>query len=161
MLGGPMTGEEMRRRKAWRVDVRGFDGPMFVFAETAGKARYKARIEVSDCLPDPPPFSSLRVRRAEGRDQLLPPRDPEAESIGEKLLAIVSHAYGGRGERAGYRGHFVTDPADADLLALVAKGLFAGPHRAAHWGDMACFVLTERGRRVAAGEVRTYPRPGE
>ena len=67
-----------------------------------------------------------------------------------------AHAYGaGKYFNEGYREYFCTHSGNLQLLRLAWEfGLFHGPRCA---DGAAYFNLTELGKRVAAGEIKTYP----
>lgn len=164
-----MSGERpIRRRMAWAVLTRAHaacDGPSIYYAPTRAKARAQVIADIRDawdCGWMDAAKTIRSLRRAPERDVVLPPRHELADRIGEKLLGLVVHAYGGKSLRAGYRDHFYTRADDADLLALTSLGLFQKgrqyPASASGGEPYAYFVLTDLGKRVAAGEQPEYPR---
>lgn len=156
-----------RLRKAWAVLTTSHeprDGPSIYFAPTRAKARAAVIAEIRDawgCTFMQAVENIRSIRREPSRDVLLPLRHPLAQQLGDKLLHIVVHAYGGIGQRAGYRDYFYTRSDDAELLALAEAGLFSkGPdldaRRGADTVPYAYFLLTDLGKLVAAGEQPDY-----
>lgn len=152
-----------RTRLAWAIRVASIREVTSEFAPS----RNKARARMIDRLRDAWEIDFLEaasaiksVRREPHRDVRLPARHPVALTLSAEDLHTVSHAYGGCGAKAGYRDHYFTHAADAQLLRLADLGLFTkGPTLPSrHFGDgMAYFTLTDLGKAVAAGEVETYP----
>lgn len=155
-----------RIRLAWAVRTtshEAHDASSIYFAPSRAKARALCISDIQDawsCTWLEAAEDITSIRRAPDRDVTLPPRQALAEQIGEKLLHIVVHAYGGKSLKAGYRDYFFTHADDADLLQLTSLGLFTKgetlPSRS-HGAGMAYFTLTEMGRTVAAGEQPEYP----
>jgi len=151
-----------RIRKAYEIHINGCPAQI-VYARTAAKARSEiiggivdswsitwreAMDEITSC------------RRAPSHDKRLPDRHPLAASLHPKILHNVTHAYGGTGLKAGHRDHFYADKCDWTMKAALYEGLFSAYRRDKGRDgrpDMIMYELTELGRNVAAGEVRTYP----
>lgn len=161
-----MPDAPLRIRLAWAIrttshEVR--DSSSIYFAPTRAKARALIISAIQDswgCTWIRAAAGITSIRRAPEKDVQLPPRHALAEQIGDKLLQIVVHAYGGKSLKAGYRDHFFTNTNDADLLTLTEAGLFSKgrEHPAASRDEpMAYFILTDLGRLIAAGEQAEYP----
>ena len=156
-----------RRRMAWAVRTTSHeprDGHSIYYAPTRAKARAKVISDIRDawhCTFMEAATNITSIRRAPESDVPLPPRHPLAEQIGDKLLHLVVHAYGGKSLRAGYRDHFYTHSDDAELVELTRLGLFEKgremPTRASGGRPHAYFLLTDLGKLVAAGEQPEYP----
>lgn len=156
-----------RLRKAWAVLTISHeprDGPSIYFAPTRAKARAAMIADIRDawgCTFMEAAEVIRSIRREPARDVRLPPRHTLAQQLGDKLLHIVVHAYGGLGPRAGHRDYFYTRSDDAELLALVKAGLFSkgreyDARRGADTVPHAYFLLTDLGKTVAAGEQPEY-----
>lgn len=153
-----------RNRKAWSISVKGAKGLDVVFAPSASKAR----AQVIDTLRDAWGLTFREALEHVGaatrwhtRDVSLPDRHPLAAQLPADVLHCVVHAYGGTGERAGYRDHFYTNAGDKTMLGALYHGLFEVARvdpRLFGLRDMVMYVLTDLGRNVASGEVETYPR---
>lgn len=132
-----------RLRKSFIIWRRRDDGRSTVFAPG------------TDRRPVSLPRNAQAVRNYAG-DIVLPFRHRLAADLSANDLRVLTHAYGGGVEfREGYRDHFWTSAGDLRILRLAWEfGLFHNPTRAF---GMACYHLTELGRRVAAGEIKTYP----
>ena len=159
----------MRRRKAWaiRTDWHDWRDPDdIVFAPTAAKAKGRMIYRFMEAsIPVGEGLRRTRIRRAPERDLLLPPRHPLADRMGRDLLHLVTHAFGGTGERAGYRDYFYTTVSDWDFWRLVTEfRVFEGPHNVTKPDDRgdryAYFHLTDLGKLVALSVQPEYPRHG-
>jgi hypothetical protein len=156
-----------RLRMAWAVLTSAHeacDAPSIYFAPTRPKVRAKVIADIQDawdCSWLDGAEMIRSIRRAPESDVVLPLRHELAEKVGDKLLHIVVHAYGGKRLRAGNRDHFYTRSDDADLVALVQLGLFEKgadvPSRMSEGEPYAYFHLTDLGKLVAAGEQPAYP----
>lgn len=107
---------ETRRRKAWRVSVKGYDHSSIIHAPTAGKARMEVWYSVNDCGVR---IVDIMVRRAAESDVLLPPRSPIVDLMTKEEVGCLIHAFGGDSpSHAGYRDYFYTSRDDPPLLSL-------------------------------------------
>ena len=150
-----------RIRKAWNLSSRYWDFDATVYAETGSKARYQLYIDADSSMTFAQWLEGVSVRRDAGSDIVLPDRHPLAAQLDPKVLHCVVHAYGGTGQKAGYRDHFYTSDRDPMPKAAYYHGLFE-MHRAPQWyagsRDMVSYILTALGKNVARGEAETYPR---
>lgn len=157
----------MRRRKAWAIRTDWTDPcdpDDILFAPTASKAKGLAIHWFLDAgIPLGEAFRRMRCRRAPEHDVLLPPRHPLADRMGPELLALVTHAFGGTGLKAGYRDYFYTEAGDWDFYRLVTDfGMFDGPHNVGKPDPdgrrYGYFHLTDLGKQVARSVQPEYPR---
>ncbi len=152
-----------RTRKAWHVESLSHASGHYVYAPDASKARAQVISTLRDawgCSFRGALVETRRVRRAPYKDIVLPPRHPLASSLSEKVLHCVVHANGGKGERAGYRDHFYASVDNWVMRAALWHGLFSEHRRdkgQPGQPDMIMYQLTDLGRNVAMGEVKTYP----
>lgn len=150
-----------RIRKSWRVSSRHWDDEATVYAETASKALYQLYVDADSSATFAEFMKRVRVRRDAASDIILPARHPLAAHLGPKVLHCIVHAYGGTGQKAGYRDHYYTCDRDPMPKAAYYHGLFE-MHRAPAWyagnRTMVSYILTDLGRNVARGEAETYPR---
>lgn len=163
-------GEGRRMRMAWAVLTTAHaacDGPSIVYAPTREKARAQTIASMRDawdCGFMDATRAIRSIRRAPERDVALPPRHPLAGQIGDKLLALIVHAYGGKSLKAGRRDHFYTRTDDTELVELTRLGLFergrTWPATVSGGEPHAYFLLTDLGKLVAAGEQPEYPDAG-
>lgn len=152
-----------RTRKAWDVITQGCKRPNVVFA----KRRATARAEMVSLLRDAWGCSwkealgqIIAVVRYPENDVHLPPRHPLAGTLHAEILHCVCHAFGGTGMKAGHRDHFYADEDNWALKAALYHGLFRVFRRdkgQAGRANMIMYELTDLGRNVARGEVKTYP----
>jgi hypothetical protein len=156
-----------RRRKAWAVRTTSHEPntpPDILYAPTRSKARAAIIINMRDawdCSFMEAAREIISITRAPGQDVQLPDRHPQAHQLDSELLSCITHAYGGTDRKAGYRDHFYTSITDDRLLRLEAMGVFTRGRElpaTTHGGGTphAYFLLTSLGKRIAAGEVRTY-----
>ncbi len=160
-----MINADCRRRKAWFVSVNSVSSPGdVVFAPDARAARAQVINGIRDAwdISFREALSLVRgARRWPERDVLLQHPHPLARMLPQSILHCVCHAYGGAGLKAGYRDHFYTSADDAEMKAALYHGLFVvvrtdkGRHGQP---NMRMYALTDLGRNVAAGAVKTYPR---
>jgi hypothetical protein len=90
-----------------------------------------------------------------------------AEPLREELLHILQHSLGldehglYRGERDGYRNHFVTDGDSGDgrmCRELVALGLMVEHASREITGGMSTFTVTDAGRDAVAEQSPSAPK---
>jgi hypothetical protein len=143
-----------RLRKAWYCRIQGEDQGDLVFAETAGKARYKLLLSLQDICSDAT-FSDIIVHRERAADIELPDTHPMVSDLTDRQAGIVTHAFGVR--PAGYREHYVTNEDDSELSSLVEKGLFTKGGRLYLPEGQIVFILTDLGKSVASSLQPTYP----
>lgn len=151
-----------RTAKAWRVRPKWSDDSDVVYAETAGKARYRLKLDLGDCCPDLT-FSEIIARRASDCDRRLPEPHRIVADLSPPERDIIMHAYGASNHRnPGYRDHYCTAPGDTRLLRLTWElGIFRGPYGEREYGETpgwagAFFYLTDFGRHVALSMTPTY-----
>lgn len=153
-----------RVRKAYGVITRSHNAPIIVHAPSASKARAQVISDVQSawgCSFKEALQEVRSVMREPHRDVVLPPRHPLAEALSPEVLHDVCHAYGGKGEKAGYRDHFYASENDWVMRAALWHCLFRVARRDKGRNgqpDMVMYQLTDFGRNVALGEVATYPR---
>ncbi len=151
-----------RIRKAYRVTVREYSD-ITVYAPNASKARAKVIADVRDAWDCTFREALEKVGRAwrwTAGDVELPQRHPLASSLSREILHCVVHAYGGTGIRAGYRDHFYTCADDPVLRGALYHCLFEVVRKDRGRNgrsDMIMYALTDFGKNVARGEVKTYP----
>lgn len=149
-----------RIRKAWRVVLAGRGSDLF-YAPNANKAKYAAYLSIEADASFSKFLQGASIFRETSSDRILPDRHPLASLLHPKILDCLSHAYGGRGLKAGYRDHFYTSDTNHWLKAAYYHGLFS-MYRVdktyAGSRTMIMYELTTLGKNVAAGEVETYPR---
>ncbi|GAN86369.1 hypothetical protein [Komagataeibacter intermedius] len=145
-----------RLRKAWRVTVEGYDGEGIYFAHTAGRARMMCWRGM-DC--ERGRIIEIHARRWREKDQVLPHRDPIADTLSKEEMRCLLHAFGLNEYepwKAGYRDHYFTSSKDKTMLGLVDRGLMH-PGKAPCWEDTnVYFRLTELGRHVALSLTPLY-----
>lgn len=152
-----------RIRKAYGVTTLSLQSPIIVHAQNASKARAKIISDVQSawgCSFKDALVEVRSVHRSPMNDIILPARHPLAATLSEKVLHCVTHAYGGSGEKAGYRDHFYASENNWVMRAALYHCLFSVFRRDKGWGggsDMIMYQLTDLGRNVARGEVATYP----
>lgn len=143
--------------KAFACKLRGFDEETIRYAATAGNARYDFLLYVQDPYPDAT-FKDVSVRRAIGRDMVLPELPAVAASLDVRDKEIIEHSFGGgrhiQPSQWGYRNHYCCSPKDERLSRLVSLGLFRGPCGVDANGDTpgwvgAFYYLTDEGKTVA------------
>jgi len=152
-----------RIRKAWHVRPTWSDDPIgdLVYAETAGKARYKSWLDALDVFPEMR-ITELEVRRAKHLDAVLPDEHRLVADLTAEQRHMVAHAFGRDRRGNGYREHFCTAPGDMNALRLAWEfGIFSGPHGEREYGNTpgwsgAFFYLTELGKEVARSMLPTY-----
>ena len=153
-----------RTRKAYRVNTKSHRGMgIIVHAPNASKARAKVVSDLQsawECSFKDALMEVGTVHRSPMNDIILPARHPLATTLSEKVLHCVTHAYGGSGEKAGYRDHFYANEHDWVMRAALYHCLFSVFRRDKGRdgrSDMLMYQLTDLGRNVALGEVATYP----
>jgi hypothetical protein len=143
-----------RIRKAWSVSCVHFDESDIVYAPNAGKARVQVwRNSESTKITD------WRVVRSRCNDDHLPAPDPLATLLTNKERDALMHSYGlneFHPERSGWRDHYCTDWFDTTLNGLVGYGLTRRQYSRLIPSDKCLFILTKRGRAVAASLVPEY-----
>lgn len=150
-----------RIRKAWRIEIDGYDDAATIHAPTRSKAVYDlyCRMETDRRFGDF--LQYVRATRDPAGDITLPPRHPLAPHLDRRILGAVTHAFGGTGAKAGYRGHYFTSLRDPMPKAAYYHGLFE-MNRVPEWyagnRDSVSYTLTDLGKNVARGEIETYPR---
>ena len=149
----------MRLRKAYEVEIDGYDDASIYHAPTPSKAKGQALAVLMEFDIDPrKTFMAMRVRRAKHRDIRLPNEHRLVAELTREEQQIVSHAFG----ENGHRDHYCTDPGDRNLLRLSWElGLFHGPFGERSYGATpgwcgAFFYLTGLGRTVARSMMPTY-----
>lgn len=154
-----------RIRKAWRVEVDGYDHHTIVHAPTASRAKGTTLLDLTEVGWEAgPAFRAMRVRRSPGHDLHLPDEHRLVADLSPQERAIVMHAYGANSRSHGHRNHFCTDPGNLTLLRLAWEfGLFSGPRGETAYGETpnwagAFFFLTDLGKAVALSMVPTYAR---
>lgn len=152
-----------RIRKAYAVRIVGYDYPYEIYAPNGSKARARVIANLRDAWGWTFREALRNVAgayRHSYRDVHLPPRHPLATTLSKRVLDCVVHAYGGTGLRAGYRDYFYAGADDWVMQAALYHGLFR-VYRVDKGRDgrpdMIMYELTDLGRNVAAGEVKTYP----
>ncbi|MGV4855808.1 hypothetical protein [Acetobacter senegalensis] len=146
-----------RIRKAWRTAVRGYDGEDIVYAATAGKARYKKYLDVSDCN-ESLTFADIKVRRDKAADIVLPDAPIISAKVSQRALEKLLHACGAsreRPEKCGCRDHFYCDAKNEDMAELVNAGLMIGPGKGWEEG-YAYFRATSIGQKTALALCPLY-----
>ncbi|AQU86203.1 hypothetical protein B0W47_00610 [Komagataeibacter nataicola] len=145
-----------RLRKAWRVTVDDYDGEELYFAHTAGQARMMCWRHM-DCARGR--IVEIHARRWREKDQVLPGRDPIADTLSKEEMECLLHAFGLNEYepwKAGYRGHFFTSSKNKTMLGLVDKGLMH-PGKAPCWKDTnVYFHLTKLGQHAALSLTPLY-----
>lgn len=146
--------------KAFKYRVCGIDDGGTIHAATASKARYALLLDLRDLYEDIA-FSDISMRRAPELDIKFPPEHRIVAELDKRDREIILHAYGYQGhkpERAGYRDHYCTSPADGRMLRLAWElGLFRGPYGQqdidqSRWVGVF-FYLTDLGRHVARSMI--------
>jgi hypothetical protein len=151
-----------RIAKAWRVKCTWSDDWDIVHAETASKARYRLRCDLSDCYPDLR-FDQIIARRSPEHDRTLPAEHRVVADLTTAEREIIMHAFGASNRRdPGYRNHYCTQAGDTRLLRLAWEfGIFRGPYGEEAYGDTpgwvgSFFYLTDFGKHVARSMLPTY-----
>lgn len=142
-----------RTRKAWRVTVRGYDFESTVYAATAGKARYKVFLDVSD-VNDGLSFPDIRVLRQPGSDMEMPDLPPEAAGVSKAALLKLLHACGAtreQPEKCGSRDHFYCSANDAGMAELVSAGLMQTKGKG--WASGECYFHATQLGQIAASAL--------
>lgn len=157
-IGAPGDAGGDRIRKAWLVNVRGYDESSITFARDAGKARIDVWRRVVDTnssvrVPD------VKVRRHSEADERYPARSPVIDTLTQKELDALLHAFGVRSDtsRFGYRDHYFTDANDPVLVGLTVKGLMRPLPAGKHDNGNVYFIMTMEGRSAALSVVPLHP----
>ena len=149
--------EPMRKRKAWRVFVKGLDNSDIFYAPTSRKACTKAYKSLYDYDVKKCDISAVRAFLS---DKLLPFRHEICDKLSDKETEALLHAFGanqGSVDKAGYRDYYYTYRDNEIMNSLMNFGLMKHIDITDDYGEkMIYFVLTDFGKNVALSMVPEY-----
>lgn len=148
-----------RIRKAWTVSIPSQDDCTGIeYAPTAGKARYKVYLQISDCNDDAS-FSDIIIRRNKAADITLPPAPAFVSDISRHALLKLLHACGctrERPEKTGYRSHYYGNAQSDSLNELVRAALMVKRGPTDVDNGLVYFIATKQGQSIAQSLAPLY-----